>query len=572
MERSARDVILAEKEDELTKQSLDIIEICRASQGQRAAAYRSYGQWCETGRAAGGLALANMLQAHLQRLASHLFSPPELRFSIDFEYHYGKQMLDKAAMVARATTREWERKNIDLVFGRGVYEALKYGCSIMKNLSKENGGKHDVAARLVQPWQFAVYNEGINELSDQEAVVETAFLNEHEVWRRVQHLPDAHKLFERIKGGANKEAAVAIPTSFMHQVLSTAVLDVSLQNATRPQPGGIVQLSNDPNFAILGPTVGVQLYPMHELWVRDDKRKDDWTTIQIIEPDILVAPRLKRCNLYATDTLPYGRIQPNEVTDYFWGRSEIVDLQMLQQWLTTHMEDIQRITGQEADRLFAFPGYDGMTDNLYSQFRSQGYVGLPPGATAQDLTPKLPPEFIPLIKTILELMDRVSGFANILSGTGEPGVRAGVHAETLMKTASPHLRDRALLIERQCAERGDATLAAQEAKDGRVYWVNEESGEEGEFLLADLPDDRRIVVDSHSTSPIYQDDHQNLLFAGIKAGFITGESAIEQMPYQHKDILLARLREKERQQQALLAGLTPEERTKVLTHTGRGRH
>jgi hypothetical protein len=563
-------MILKEREEELTKQTLDIIEICRASQGQRTAAYRSYGNWCETGQAAGGLALTNMLQSHLQRLASHLLSPPDMRFAIDFEYHYGKEMLDRASMVARAVTREWERKNIDLLFGRGVYEALKYGCCLLKNLNKENGGKHDVAARLVPPWQFAVFNEGINELSDQEAVVETAYLNEHEVWRRVRNLPDASRLFERIKGSANKDTAAGIPTSLMHQVLSTAVLDVSLQNATRPQPGGIVQLSNDPNFATLGPTVGVQLYPLHEAWVRDDERNDDWTTIQIIEPDILVAPRLKRCNLYCADTLPYGRIQPNEVTDYFWGRSEIVDLMQLQQWLVTHMQDIQRITGQEADRLFAFPGYDGMTDELYAQFRAQGYVGLPPGASATDLTPKLPPEFIPLIKTILELMDRVSGFSNILSGSGEPGVRAGVHADTLMKTASPHLRDRALIVERQCAERGDATLAAQEAKDGRVFWTDDESGERGEFLLSELPDDRRIIVDSHSTSPIYQDDHQQLVAFGVKAGFITGESAIEDLPYQNKDIKIARLREKEKQQQELLAGLSPEERTKVLTHSGGG--
>jgi len=483
-------------------------------------------------------------------------------------------MLDKAAMVARATTREWERKNIDLIFGRGVYESLKYGCCILKNLNKqsgENGEKHNVAARLVQPWQFAVYNETINELSEQEAVVETAYLNEHEIWRRIQGLPDSKKLFERIKGSADKDAHATIPTSFMHQVLSTAVLDISLQNATRPQPGGIVQLSNDPNFSTVGPTVAVQLYPMHELWVVDDSRGRDYTTIQLIAPDILVAPRLKHTNLYAPDTLPYGRIQPNEVTDYFWGRSEIVDLIMLQQWLVTHMQDIQRIVGQEADRLFAFPGFDGIDDQLYSQFRSQGYVGLPPGATAQDLTPKLPPEFVPLIKTILELMDRVSGFSNILSGSGEPGVRAGVHADTLMKTASPHLRDRALLIERQCAERGDATLAAQEAKDGRVYWSNAETGEDGLFLLSELPDDRRVIVDSHSTSPIYQDDHQNLIAFGVKAGFVTGDSAIEQLPYQHKDILLARFHEKEKQQQELLAGLTPEERTKVLTHTGHGK-
>ncbi len=561
-------MILPESTKDLCKEALDIVDICRASQSQRASAYRVYGQWCESGRSAGGLALANMLYSHLDRLGSHLMSPADLMFAIDFEYHYGKDMLAKAGMAGRALTREWERKNIDTLFGRGVKEALTYGSCLLKNLSKENGGKHDVGARLVMPWAFAVYNEAVNDLADQEAVVETVFLNKHEVWRRVRGLPNADKLFQRIIAASTKESGVGIPTSFMHQVLSTAVLDVSLQNATKPMTGGIVQLSNDPNYATLGPTVAAELFPMHEVWVRDDERHDDWTTIQVIEPDILVAPLFKRCNLFAPDTLPYGKIQPNEVTDYFWGRSEIVDLMMLQQWLVTHLEDIQRIVGQEADGLFAFPGYDGINDELYARFRSQGYVGLPPGASAVNLSPKLPAEFVPLIKTILDLMDRVSGFSNILSGSGEPGVRAGVHADTLMRTASPRLRDRALLIERQCAERGDATLAAMEAKDAKVYWTDEENGEEGDFLLAGLPDDRRVSVDSHSTSPIYHDDHANLISFGVKAGFITGESAIEQLPYQHKDILISRLRAKEKQQQEMLAGLTPEERAKVLSHSG----
>jgi hypothetical protein len=213
-----------------------------------------------------------------------------------------------------------------------------------------------------------------------------------------------------------------------------------------------------------------------------------------------------------------------------------------------------------------------MQDEEYVKRRSSGFMSMPPGSSAVDLTPKLPPEFVPLIKEILWMMDRVSGFANILSGEGEPGVRAGVHADTLKRMASPHLRDRSLLVERQCAERGDATLAAMEAKDAKVYWANAETKKEGEFLLNSLPDDRRVSVDSHSSSPIYHDDNANLISFGVKAGFITGESAIEDLPFQHKDKLIQRLKEKEKQQQALLESLPPEEKAKVLAgHSGHRR-
>ena len=50
-----------------------------------------------TGRAAGGLALANILYGHIDRLASHLFSPSGLRFAMDYENLYEKEWQEKGA-------------------------------------------------------------------------------------------------------------------------------------------------------------------------------------------------------------------------------------------------------------------------------------------------------------------------------------------------------------------------------------------------------------------------------------------------------------------------------------------
>lgn len=547
-------MLLPQSGKDLTRLALHVIEDCNVSQGQRAAAYRAYGQWIEVGRAAGGLALANLLYSHVDRLASHLFSPSELRFMVDFEGVYEREWLDKGAVAARVVSREWERKNIDILFGHGVKEALAYGCCILKQLGSRDaeGNAQFRGGRLVMPWQFGVYNEGVNDIAEQEAVLETVWLTKHEVWRRVRHLPDAEKIFGRILANAKKEDGAGVPNSFMHQVLSTAVLDISLQNATRPTPGGIVQLSNDPNFATLGPTVAAELYPMHELWVKDDGRPgEDYTTIQLIEPDVLVAPLLKHTNLFVKDTLPYTLIQPNYVSGYFWGRSEIVDLMMLQSWLTEHLDDAKRLMGLQVDRIMGFIGYDGITDEQYGKFRAAGFMGLPQGTDVKDMTPTMPEQLIPLIGEIIQLMDRVSGFPPIMTGQGEQGVRAGVHADTLMKTGSPRLRDRSLLAERQCNSAADTTLAFLEAKEGKAYWTRA-GDEKTEFLLSQLPEDRRISVDAHSGSPIYADDHAQLLAWGVKSGIVTGDSAIEQMPFSHKDTLIARLRAKEEQQAKII--------------------
>jgi hypothetical protein len=154
---------------------------------------------------------------------------------------------------------------------------------------------------------------------------------------------------------------------------------------------------------------------------------------------------------------------------------------------------------------------------------------------------------------ITRFMEEISGFGNILSGQGEAGVRAGGHADTLMKTASPRLRDRALLVERQCALFGDSTLAALAAKSAKVYWTDPANGEEQEFLLSQLPEDRRVFVDSHSGSPIYEQEHKETVSFLAKLGAIDGESAIDLLSVPMRDLLKARYRKMQQQKAAAMA-------------------
>ena len=255
---------------------------------------------------------------------------------------------------------------------------------------------------------------------------------------------------------------------------------------------------------------------------------------------------MKRVNLFCPDSLQYTLIQPNRLAGYFWGRAEVVDLLMLQQLLSSNLGDIKRLMGVQFDKISGFAGADGITDEIYDAFRGAGYVNMGQGGTVTDLTPKMPEGALALVKTILDLMDMVSGFDNILSGRGESGVRSGNHADTLMKTASPRLRDRALLVERQCASAGEQTLCAMEAKDGRTYWTDDKDKDGSSYLISQLPEDRRVTVDSHSTSPIYKDDHEQLVAFGLKAELIDGEDAIDALPFPNRDRLKDKWRKRRR--------------------------
>lgn len=546
---------------QLLSKVLELVEACRSSQGARAAYYRLINAVVETGRQDGTKSLINKLYNHLDRLASHLYSPTELRFDVDFENPYPKNILERGKAAAKILTREFERTNTDMLFGSGVFEALKYGACLLKQWPQEEGDEHHVRynSSLVMPWQFGVYREDIANLDAQECLCETVSLTLPEVWRRVWHLPDAEKLFSRIKANAQRGTSGDENNSFFHQILSTSQLQTGVQGATKPIPGGIVQLASNPNYATVAPQLNIDLVKFHELWVKGEK---DYVTVQFVEPDVIVAPRegFKYSNLLISGDVhsgkhPYTLIQPNQSEGWLWGRSEVTDLIEPQELLSVWADDVKRLFGIQIDKILAFIGFDGLSDETYDQMRGAGFFSGPPGSSVSDLTPKFPPESLPMLQFVMQVMDSMGGFDNILGGKGEPGVRAGTHANMLLKTASPRLRDRSLLVERQIAAAADLRLALMEAKDGHNYWTDGkdlDTVEKTTFKLADLPDDRRALVDSHSSSPIFADDHTQLIFAGVQNGMVDAHYAIDHLPFPDKDQAHQSLREREEKQAALI--------------------
>jgi hypothetical protein len=558
----------------------ETIEQCRVSAASRAAQCRLLNAITETGRYDGTKSLVNMMHQHLERSAAHLYSPVELKFDLDYENLYPKREMERAKVAARVLTRQWDRSNTDLLFGLGVFEALKYGAAILKQLVQVEGEKETPRyyQKLVLPWQFGVYNEAENDINKQIALCETTMMTLAEVWRRVWHMPDADKLYDRIKAHAATGSSMSDMTSYFHQVLSASQLNTGLQGATQPAPGGIVQLGNDPNYAVMGPQVMAPVVKVHELWVQDEK---DYTTIIMVDPDIVIAPRFAKANLLIKDSRlqPYRLIQPNEVTNWFWGRSELTDLIEPQGLLSEWYADARRLMGVQIDKFLGFVGESGMTDELYSQARIAGYLNQGQGSDIKDLTPKFPSELLPMIQHLEQKINELGSFPEIMRGQGEPGVRAGVHADTLVKTASPTLRDRSLLVERQCADSADLTLSIMEAKDGRFYWTNGdtfESCEETRFLLSELPDDWRVTVDSHSSSPIFASETEQLIFASHKSGIVDDEYVLENMHYPNKEAAKLAARERKAEKAQFMQKLMqehPEVGEKVLLRqVGGGKH
>lgn len=522
-----------------------------------------------------GPALYNKIPPHIDRLASSIFCPVDPRFDIEYENSYGSMImpngnmagsgnhdpLKMAGVAASWLTREFSRRDFDLLFAGAVDTSLRYGSAIIKLLWGHDG----LHARIIQPWQFGVYVESMAEIDGQEALCETSYITPEELWRRIGHRADARELYRRAVNYAKRGARDDSLPAGLHNVLPPAAIGIGETADQAASGGGIVDVASAPMMPVMMPEIAASLLEVHELFVANDET-GDYTTIQMVEPDIIIAPRLLRRNLFYAFSHPYIHVQVNPQENYFWGRSEVSDLVPLQRLLSSRLLDVKKIMSLQYRRIRAFLGFSDMNDERYDQLVESGWVAQEmPGARIDDLTPPMPPDWRADVELINQMFEDTAGFAGALSGRGEPGIRSGNHFQGAVRMASPRLRDRSLRAERQYAAFGEKALWLAAAKDASAHWTNpDDPVGMSDFLLSELPDDARVVVDAHSASPIYEQDNANLVSFGVNTGVLDGEDALTLLPYPNRDVLLAKYRRREQAKQAMLSGLSPQERAQIL--------
>jgi hypothetical protein len=139
------------------------------------------------------------------------------------------------------------------------------------------------------------------------------------------------------------------------------------------------------------------------------------------------------------------------------------------------------------------------------------------------------------------------------------------------------MRDRALLVERQCAVSADLTLTLMEAKEEEFYWTKADDVTEAEntkFLISSLPDWWRVTVDSHSSSPIFADEFAQLIIAAFKMGIVDAEYVLDNLPFPEKEMAKVNAKEREKQKAALMKQimqLDPENAAKILGKSAGGK-
>jgi hypothetical protein len=190
-----------------------------------------------------------------------------------------------------------------------------------------------------------------------------------------------------------------------------------------------------------------------------------------------------------------------------------------------------------------------------------------PQAKVQDLYPQLPEHIFESLHEFQQMFDRMAGFTDTMSGRGSPGVRSKEHAQALTSNASPRFKDRALTLERQIEAMGSLKLDMLKAHvpESITAWVSkQDAGIEGEippenwleqppvkgmvpveFTFYDLPENSKVTVDSHSSSPAFAHEMKQDLFDLIKINAISPKQVLEHIGVPGADSMVEELERKQ---------------------------
>lgn len=572
----------------------DLLEKCSTSRYERLQRGTLLKNLFLTGNEDGTPAIYPHTYAFLDNLSSFLYSPVELRFNIDF---YGSSNpVERAKM--RAGTSEFHkyfrRSGIDTKLEEAVTWSLVKGKTFVKAKWTTDG----LGGDLLQPEVMGVLEENIGSLNEQEAFVQSTFISPERLWRRLRTNDNRDALMRTAQQYLMPGKGMTDTDAQLRQVVVGGVQPYTSSGQTPNGARGQVNWLTPPSPQFSA-QVAANLIPFHELWVWNDEvgEDGDWTTIQFVGSDLVVTDERIHRNIFAdqydpankakmlmpsdhnplTGKHPFTEICPNPLDGYFWGRSELCNVGLLQMSINKRIDGINQMLRRQEDPPKFFSGTNGMKASAYSMMKKAGgyLTDSNPNAKVQDLYPQMPEKLFESLHEMEGMFDKMAGFTPQMSGRGESGVRSQGHAESLIRTGSPRFKDRALAIERQVEELGSTILDMLKAHVGKPLeaWLPKaEAGIEGElpsenpldmppvpgmvsveFLFHDLPDNAKVVVDSHSSSPAFSHETRTLMFDLLKVGAIDPEKLLLHLHPPGMDAMIEDLQRAKAEKAAFLA-------------------
>jgi hypothetical protein len=520
----------------------DVTDECMASSDERGLVLTRAAQYYYSGSYNTNAAIYNKTRAFIDRLAGFLMQPTDVRFAIIFDSSEPEDVLKRGESVAEKLTADYKSTDSDVTFSEANTWALVNGCQLLKHLP------HDETFKIapVHPQNFGVLSETTLDLDEQEAFVHVSYPTTSRLRSMLEEMehPKTNAIMAQILEGPARAEQQEKPTYF-HQMVVGGLHPVG-EAGSQPSAAGIVNVFPVPTP--WRPNTRLLRTVKHcELWVKNSN--NDYTTIQFVdgaEPIIIEGDVTRRNLSRIPGHHPFVKLQAQTTPGYFWGRSLIADVQMLQDILSKRLRDLKIMWDRNVNAAQVFSGFTSVTPEEYFKIINEGgFISDPnPNAKANKLVEPPPENYLEELDFLFKLFDEAAGFSPIMGGQGEPGVRAGVHAQTLVRTSSPRLIDQAARLERQLAQSGYLCMRIMQAMDPSIYTTD--SG--AEFTLAQLPFNFQVEVDSHSASPAFAEDNRQVAIALARAGAIDAEDLIHMLHPPGTQLLLARLKQRQKAQ------------------------
>ena len=529
----------------LVEWAREITDECTASTEERAMTYTRASQYYYTGAFDSRGTIYNKVKPFVEKLGGFLMQPTDVRFNLVYDTDEAADVLERAELCSEKLSADYRQTDSDVKFADAVTWALINGCQLLKHRIDGQGFKIEP----VHPQNFGVLSESILEIEEQEAICHVSFptISRLRGLLDLWGVPDAGKIIQQILEARQSERDEEELTYF-HQMVVGGLNPLG-DAGTEPTGAGVVNVFPIPTPWRPQRRVS-RTVRLCELWIKDANRGGDWTTLQLVYPDILVMGTYQRQNVSKIPgRQPFVKVQATPTPGYFWGRSVIADIQALQDVLNKRLTDIKILWDRNVNAPKAMSGFTQVTEEAYLKIMSEGgFVNdSNPNAKVQDLSQPPPPGYLEELQFLMQLFDEASGFTPIMSGQGEQGVRAGVHAQTLVRQSSPRLIDQAARLERQLAESAYLGFRIMQAMDATVYTT---SDSKIAFPLAQMPDGFQIEVDSHSASPAFMEDNRQIAIALARAGVVDGEDLVHMLHPPGAQLILARLKQRQKAQAA----------------------
>lgn len=530
---------IPDDEDKLPGWIREIADECMRSASDRAAYYRMMESYYHQGSDGEARARYNAVRPQVDRTAGYLYASHSVLFRTSLQGNAGRDAEEMSAAFSDVLTTEFERSDLDLEFAEATRISLIKGAAIIKMRPDGFG----VCGDVLDPLCFGVMRESITELSEQEAICQISRPTVSELWEMAgggdkDRRRGADRLVERIKA-SHDEGDDGGPGPY---TVLLGQIDPLGQPNVAPTGQASIGFSGAP--PALRPSSKRQLCELVELWVRDPDRGGDWTTLQMVYPDIVILGALRRRNIFGVEGhTPFCLVQPRKRPGSFFGESMIEDIAPLQDDLSMKLDGLARRWKRNIKPPMGFSGAEGnipeswdVMDNNIGGFM----VDLGPQGKAEQLSQPVSPQELEDVNWILQAIERQSGFAPVLMGQGESGVRSQGHAGTLVRTASPPLLRMAARTERQLTDAGYLAARVLQEQDPRTYKT--ESG--ADFRLKEVTD-FGVKVDAHSASPAFSDLAREDALLLAQSHAIGPADLIELLHPPHAKLMLERLKVRE---------------------------